>query len=119
MKVEQREVVVTKEVFIAVDGTTFDDEDDCLEHEYFINEAKLALYDHKFEKSTLDSCSYVRLDTEEDVELMRSLCEYQGLTDRGIIEPGIYMYMGHYTERWINISEVIMRIRGGSENAEN
>ena len=118
MKIEKREVVVTKEIFIAVDGKEFNTEDACREHEYDINESKLAFYDRNFKKSTLDACTYVRLDTKEDVKLMLSLCDYQDITDIGIEDPGVYIYVdrGDY---WINMSEAISHICGGSENAEN
>lgn len=119
MKIEKREVVTTKEVYISVDGVAFDDQDDCLDHEYRINEAKLAFYDHNFKKSTLDKCTYVRLDTEEDVKLMLSLCEFQGITSKGIDSPGVYIYFSGRDEYWHNMTESIKRICGGAENAEN
>ena len=118
MKLEKREIVITKDVFIAVDGKEFNTEDACLEHEYDINESKLAFYDRNFKKSTLDACTYVRLDTEKDVKLMLSLCDYQGITDIGIANPGVYIYVdrGDY---WVNMSEAVRHICGGFENAEN
>ena len=118
MKIEKREVVVTKEVFVAFDGMEFDNQDDCMDHEYRITEAKLSFYDYKFKKSILDECAYARLDTEEDVKLMISLCDYQGIVSKGIVNPGVYIYVdrGDY---WINMSEAIKHICGGSKNAEN
>ena len=116
MKIEKREVVVTKEVFIAVDGKEFNEENDCREHEYLISEAKLALYDYKFKKSTIDECAYARLDTEEDVELMLSLCRYQGISSKGIVNPGVYIYSYDHGDCWINMTECIERICGGAEN---
>lgn len=119
MKIEKREVVVTKEVFVAVDGTVFDDREDCMEHEYRINEAKCAFYDRDFKKSTLDECEYARLDTEEDVKLMISLCAFQGITAKGLVYPGVYIYSYDRGDCWVNMTEAIKRICGGADNAEN
>lgn len=119
MKIEKREVVVTKEVFVAVDGTEFDTPDACREHEFILNEAKIPFYDHNFEKSDLESCTYARLDTEDDVKLMIGLCKYVDITVKGLINPGIYVYTGYQKNMWLNMTECIKRICGGSENAEN
>lgn len=119
MKIEKREVVITKEVFVAVDGKEFDDRYDCIEHEYLIHAAKLACYNRKFEKTTFEHCLYVRLDTEEDVKLVLSLCEYQGISRKGFDNPGVYIYAYDQGDCWVNMTEAIKRICGGADNAEN
>lgn len=119
MKIEKREVVVTKEVFIAVDGKEFDNRDACSEHEFILNEARIPFYDHNFKKSDLDSCTYARLDTEDDVKLMIRLCKHVDITVKGLINPGIYVYTGYQKDMWLNMTECINRICGGGDDAKN
>ena len=120
MKIEKREIVVTKEVFVAFDGMEFDNQDDCMDHEYRITEAKLSFYDYKFKKSILDECAYARLDTEEDVKLMISLCDYQGIVSKGIVNPGVYIYSNDRSgDCWVNMTETVNRIMEVPKNAEN
>lgn len=112
MKTEIRKVTVEREVYIAIDGKEFNDKDDCESYEYELLEKKLQFYDDKCGKSDLDSCTYVKLISEQDVADLISICAYHGISCEGISSAGIYMYDNY--NGWLNITEVISNIYGGT-----
>lgn len=113
MIIEMKEVVVKQEVYIANDGKEFDDYDDCVEHEIKLAEASMEFYDSDFEKSDLESCTYVEVNTPEEIEALIDLCKYYGISHKGISEKtGIYMYYDR-GDTWKNISDAVDRIRTG------
>ena len=115
MKVETREITITKEVYVADDGTEFVSEDECKLYEITLAESKLAFYDGNYEKADFESCTYVKLITDEDVENMHKVCEYNGVSSEGIRGPGLYMYVNAFANRdyWANITEAVSAIYGG------
>jgi hypothetical protein len=118
MKVETREITITKEMYIADDGTEFHNEDACKQYEFDLLESKLALYNESYDKSTLEACTYAKLSTYVDVENMHKACEYSGITSEGIRGPGIYMYTNQFAnpDFWVNITEAVAAINGGTTN---
>lgn len=113
MKVETRKVTVEKYIYIANDGKEFYDESACEIYEMNLVEKTIEFYDSDFEKSDLESCTYVVLKTPEEIEALKDLCRYYGISNKGISEKtGIYMYYDR-GDTWKNISYAVDRIRTG------
>ena len=116
MKTEIREVTVKKEVYIADDGTVFEDEEECAEYELELFEKDLRLYNFRFKKvDHADECTYANLITANDVINFKKACKWYGLVNVGLNEPGIYTF-SCFRDYWINMDDVIIRIRGGLTN---
>lgn len=117
MKIETREVTVTKNVYIAADGREFDNDVDCEDYEFKLLENSLLCYDCEYDRTTIERSTFVNLVTDDDV---RNFKIASGIVDSsvdGISGPGLYMYVDDYTlGRWVNLDEVISRIRGGVQN---
>lgn len=111
MKVETREVTIKQSVYISCDDKVFMSEDECCYHEYELCKAKLQCYDDNCNKCEFDSCVYVKLITEDDVNDLKAVCRYDRLDTEGIKGVGIYMYTEHGD--WINITDVVSNIYGG------
>ena len=113
MRIEKRKVTIEKEVYIASDGTEFEDEDLCEGHEYTLIENRLGFYDREGYSSSIDRCSYVYLTTKEEISDFLSLCKWTGITSRGIESEGLYFYTD---KGWINISNPVKKILKGAKN---
>lgn len=106
MEVKRKEVVIIKDIFVACDGTEFEDEDDCIDYECKLAENKLSCYDEEFEKVDLDGCDYVDATTEESLKLFRELCKHYGFDQTGISGIGLYWYEPK-SDTWVNISQIM------------
>ena len=116
MKTELRKVTVEQEVYVACDGKEFLDAYDCERYEYDLIEKKLHCYDSKCRPCDFDACTYVKIITREDYENLVSCCSYLGITRKGLTESdGVFMYDD---KGWINITEVISNIYGGTYENE-
>ena len=106
MEVKRKEVVIMKDIFVACDGTEFEDEDACIDYECRLCEKKISCYDKNFEKAELDSCYFVDATDEESLTLFKALCNHYGYSENGIEGVGLYRYMdkGDY---WLNISQIM------------
>ena len=112
MRTEFREVTVKQPVYIADDGTEFEDEEDCQEYEFNSLEKSLMLYDENCEKTDkVDECYFVNLVTDVDVQHFIEVITNYGTVVKGIDGPGLYMYGP--IDSWINLDDVVVRIRGG------
>lgn len=114
VRIEQREVTTTETVYIANDGMEFRDEDECEGYEMLIVEKSLRFYTHDFKRGTLDNCSYVNLVTEQDVNSIKVLCLYHGISSKDIDEPGVYWYNDR-RNCWLNLTEVMNNINAEKE----
>lgn len=113
MKAEKRKVTVERFIYIAKDGREFDDESACEAYEIELTEKTIKFYDSNFEKSDIESCTYVELNTAEEIETLKDLCRYFGISHKGITDKtGIYMYIDR-GDAWKNISAAVDRIRSG------
>lgn len=93
MITKTKEVKVTREIYVACDGTEFTDADDCEAHEIGLMERQFEMYDCDFDKvEAVGECCYVRLRTSDDVEQFIACCDYYGITIEGLCLPGIYAY---------------------------
>lgn len=115
MKIKKKKVEVTQIVYIADDGTEFENKDDCEEYETRKLGEGLNCYNSDFNKVGFEECIYINLITEEDVETAKRLCDYYSVTDNGLDKPGVYRYIDEYcdSEQWLSLDDVIFYIRGG------
>lgn len=110
MKEITKTVTVEKIIYVAEDGTEFDNRYDCQRYEAKLWEDSLIFYDNTFEKSNLEECTYICILSHEDYNALVKLCDFEGISSKGIEDkPGIYMYEER-RDGWINISEAITRI---------
>lgn len=114
MKIEMREIIINREVYIANDGTEFDDYDECAGYEIELLEKTLSFYDEQLNESTLNGCLFVKLATRKDVDAFIALCEWHGITARGIADEGVYSYSEAGSGGWIDMTAVIAKINGGN-----
>ena len=105
MRTEEREVTVTKTVYIADDGKVFYNEKYCWEYEYQLKEKTLKMYGANFEKADVASAAYVHLATPEEVSLFKDVSKYRGFGTDGVNEPGLYILTPD--EYWVNITPAI------------
>jgi hypothetical protein len=110
MRIEEREVTVTKSVYIADDGKEFDTEIDCERYEMRKIEENIDFYDDELKPTNLDRSMYAVLDTKEKVKGMVILCEYMGYATKGLHMSGVY----HFADgEWLNISNIVKALSGG------
>lgn len=111
MEMKQKQVTYIKTIYVANDGTEFDEQDECEAYEMRLIRNSFEFYDEKFKESTLGSCAYAKIKTVEDAVKFLNVCEYEGITTKGIERDGIYMYADN---RWYNITEAVSNIYGGA-----
>lgn len=120
MKTSTKTITVEKEIYIAEDGTEFDDRDDCEAYENSLIGKRLKMYSYDYSPcESVDECSYAKLNTWADVQAFVDLCEYIGVSHKGITEPGLYMYTegrwGAGNTAWTNISEILKHLESEEE----
>ena len=118
MEVKRKEVVIMKDIFVACDGTEFEDEDECIEHEFDIRRQELVCYDDEFNRIDFESCNYVGALNEDLLKLFLEICDHDGITSRGIDAIGLYKYIykGNY---WLNISQIMTDFEMAREEEMN
>lgn len=121
MRVETRKVTIEEEVYIAEDGTEFDDREDCEAHEILEKGRELPMIDYRgYETESIDECWAVNLRSLSEVKAFVDVCKYSDISSRGVTGPGMYIYTeGTYGARnnaWTNISEIINTLNGGSND---
>lgn len=109
MKIETRKVLVEREVYIASDGTEFDDENECEGYEMRLIEEQMLFFDSEFRRTVIERCAYAVLRTDEEVKQFKHVCDYMGYADRGLNQSGVYMY-SESDDRWLNLYEVMENI---------
>ena len=118
MKTSTKTITIEKEIYIAEDGTEFDDQDDCEAYEYRLVGKRLKMYKYSFSPcQSIEDCCYVKLDTETDVQAFIDLCKYDGISHKGVTTPGLYMYSegryGFANDAWVNLSEILKHLESG------
>lgn len=114
MKTETRKVTIEQTVYISDDGREFTNEDDCTDYEFELLEKTFNCYDDKYNKSRPEDCKFIDLPTVEDIERFKQYCDVMELIDEGLDKPGLYVFseIDYCHDRWINLDEVMVRIRG-------
>lgn len=117
MRTEIRKVTVEQEVYIANDGREFTDEDECTDYEFNLVEKTLTYYDIECQKTDdVHKCMIINLITDSDVENFKLVCDVCDIPVEGIGGPGLYIYNEYkYEGGWLDVDEIISKIRGGSE----
>ena len=113
MKTETRKVLVDQCVYIAVDGTEFDDEDECAHYEHLLKQKALEMYDENFERcDCIDDCYYAKLNSPEEVQMLIDVLNYETYCiDEAPVNPGIYMWRDG---DWVNLTEIVEKLGGGN-----
>lgn len=110
MKIDYREVTIKKPVYIADDGKEFDNEEDCMDHEFDIFNESFRCFNSKYEKSNVETCAFVDVPTEKSVKHFIKVCDTLGITADGVDKPGIFMY-SDYGNSWINLEDTLARFK--------
>lgn len=118
MEVKHKEVVITKDIFVACDGTEFENEDDCIDYEFNIRSQKLACYNEDFKRVDLDSCDYVAAVDDELLGLFLEICDHKGYCSKGIDGVGLYKYIAE-CDYWLNISQIMTDFEAAMEEEKN
>ena len=113
--------------YIADDGTTFEDEDECLEYERTLMlkkyEHDIHMWDSEFQpipitdSQALDKVYYLTCDTAEAVEVMHNWFEYMGYSspfkgDKGFAEMAGRHYYWQDDDEWHEADYFIEKVRG-------
>lgn len=96
-----REVLREEEIYIARDGKEFNDEGECLDYENELNINSIEAYDENFNKASFEGAIYVVVHSDEELNFICEVCDYNGWTCDGLNENGLYRYNSHYMgDRW-------------------
>lgn len=113
--------------YIADDGTTFEEEDECLEYERTLMlkkyERDIHMWDSEFQpipitdSRALDKVYYLACDTAEAVEVMNNWFEYMGYpspfeSDKGFAEMAGRHYYWQDDDEWHEADYFIEKVRG-------
>ena len=109
MKTEIRKVTVEQEVYIAEDGTVFTDENECVDHEYNILLKTFECFDQNYKPTDIESCCFLKIAYDDAVNNFKQVCEYIGITSKGVDKRGIYLY-SDYDDCWINLDDAIFNL---------
>lgn len=115
MKIDFKEIKVTREIYIAEDGTEFNDKDECLEYEMRLCEKTINFYDGSFNKSDFASCVYADLPNSDAIQALINICDYERMPISGLENPGVYLYdeeaHWHKGNVWVNLTEGMAKIK--------
>ena len=115
MKTEIRKITIDREVYIAEDGREFENEGSCELYEMQLLEKRFKMYDiHVLETNDIESCFYVKLDTQEDVDAFITCDAYNDMTTDGLEGPGVYFYNEH-DYKWTNMTEIMSKLEGSND----
>lgn len=81
-----------EDFFIARDGKEFEDEDECLWYENELNIEAIEAYDKNFNKVDFERATYVVIHSDEELNLITEVCDYNGLTSKGLCEVGLFRF---------------------------
>lgn len=113
--------------YIADDGTTFEDEDECLEYERTLMlkkyEHDIHMWDCEFQpipitdSQALDKVYYLTCDTAEAVEVMHNWFEYMGYSSPFEGNESFYAMAGRQyyymdNDQWYEADDLIEKARG-------
>lgn len=113
--------------YIADDGTTFEDEDECLEYERTLMlkkyEHDIHMWDNEFQPipitdpKALDKIYYLTCDTAEAVEVMNNWFEYMGYSSpfeggNSFAEMAGCHYYWQDNDKWYEADNLIEKVSG-------
>lgn len=101
MKTVVRKVEVEKEFYIANDGTEFEDEYECITYDMELLCKSFETYNKDFDRIDFESAKYIVIHSEEELDNIAKVCEYNGWTVDGLEETGLYRYDNSWRyDRW-------------------
>lgn len=101
MKAITRKVEVEKEFYIASDGKEFEDEGECLDYENELNIKSIEAYDENFNRIDFEGATYVVVHSNEEINFIDEVCDYNGWTSNGLCEVGLFHYNCNYRfDKW-------------------
>lgn len=90
-----------EEFYVAKDGKEFESEDECLDYENELNIKSIEAYDEDFNRTDFEGATYVVIHSDEELNLICDVCDYNGWTSDGLCENGLYRYNHSYRDdRW-------------------
>lgn len=90
-----------EEFYVARDGKEFEDEYECRDYENELNIKSIEAYDEDFNRIDFDSATYVVIHSDEEVNLIDEVCDYNGWTSNGLCEVGLFRYNCNYRfDKW-------------------
>ncbi len=96
MKKIIKKVEVEKEFYIANDGTEFEDEEECVAYDMNFLCQNFETYDEDFNKINFESATYVVIHSDEELDDIERVCEFNGWTYDGLTETGLFRYNSSY-----------------------
>lgn len=96
-----KKVLREEEFYVAFDGKEFEDEYECHDYENELNIKSIEAYDKDFNRIDFDSATYVVIHSDEEVNFIDKVCDYNGWTSEGLCEVGLFRYNNNYRDdRW-------------------
>ena len=90
-----------EEFYVARDGKEFKDEDECLDYENELNIKSIEAYDEDFNRTDYENAAYIVIHSDEELNFICEVCEYNGWTSEGFCENGLYRYNSYYrVDKW-------------------
>ena len=90
-----------EEFYVARDGKEFEDEGECLDYENELNIKSIEAYDEDFNRTYFESATYVVVHSDEELNFIDEVCDYNGWTSEGLDENGLYRYNSYYrVDKW-------------------
>ena len=101
MKTITKMVTREEEFYVARDGKEFSDEGECLDYENELNIKSIEAYDEDFNRTDFEGATYVVVHSDEELNFIDEVCDYNGWTSEGLNENGLYRYNSCYrVDKW-------------------
>ena len=101
MEAFTKKVLKEVELYKAFDGKEFERDDECIDYEMSLKMESIEAYNEDFERTEFEGAKYVVVHSEEDIDLIEEICDYNGWTYEGINSIGLYRYSNdRYYDRW-------------------
>lgn len=101
MEAFTKKVLKEVEFYRAFDGKEFERDDECIDYEMSLKMESIEAYNEDFERTEFEGAKYVVVHSEEEIELIDEICDYNGWISEGINSVGLYGYStDRYYDRW-------------------
>jgi hypothetical protein len=101
MEAFTKKVLKEVEFYRAFDGKEFERDDECIDYEMTLKMQSIEAYDEDFERMEFEGAKYVVVHSEEEIDLIEEICDYNGWIYEGIDSVGLFRYNGErYWDRW-------------------
>lgn len=92
MEAFTKKVLKEVEFYRAFDGKEFERDDECIDYEMSLKMESIEAYNEDFERTEFEGAKYVVVHSEEEIDLIDEICDYNGLISEGINSVGLYGY---------------------------